>query len=66
MIERNARLDQAARVQIQTEQALRGNLEREAELIEALLSNIEFLRDSRDIVRDRLKSRRAALTVLRE
>jgi hypothetical protein len=66
LIERNARLDKSARALMQSEQALRENLEREVELIEALLPNIEFLRDSRDVLKDRLKSRRSALIVLRE
>jgi len=66
LIERNARLDESAKAQMSAEQALRGMLDREIELIEALLPNIDFLRDSRDVLRDRLKSRRSALMVLRD
>jgi chromosome segregation ATPase len=66
LIQRNARLDEILRANTQAEQALGEHLAREAELIEALLPNIELLRDSREVLRDRLRSRRSALMTLRE
>jgi hypothetical protein len=66
LISRNARLDQAGKAQMIAEQELREALGRELDLIEALLPNIDLLRDSREVLRNGLRNRRSALTILRE
>ncbi len=73
LMARNARLERAreeneksVRAQTAAEQSLREALDREMEIVAALLPNVEFLRDSREVVRSGLKSRLSALAVLRE
>lgn len=73
LIDRNARLqevrvekERAARAQSLVVPVPQGALDREMELIGALLPNLEFLRDSREVVRSRLRNRLPVLSVLRD
>jgi hypothetical protein len=66
LIAKNGRLDQTSKALLTAEQSLRGALDRASELIEGLLPNIELLRDSREVLRIGLSSRRSALTALRD
>jgi hypothetical protein len=66
LIDRNARLDQTAERLRKAEQGLGEAMDREIELIAALLPNIDLLRDSREVLRSGSKDRRSALRLLRE
>lgn len=73
LIDRNARLE-AARAENEkatgartlAERGFDEALEREMEVIAALLPNVEFVRDSREVVRSGLRNRLPILAVLRE